>query len=102
MFELLKDIGYQSLLLYEGNGDFMFSSTVDNSIFIEEMHAHFAGRMSARYADICVFHVEDHEFFGTCRESELTFFETYRAGNSDEVLRLHEFDKLTGSGHGRL
>ena len=75
VFQTLREIGYENMLLYEGNGDFMFSSKLTDQRFIEELHCYFSGRSSTKYADVCVFHRLDSEFFEICRRSELVYYQ---------------------------
>ena len=71
IFPFLRNLGYRDLLLFEGNGDFMFSGTLDDERFLEEMHACFTGRASKKYADLCVFPGELKELFERCRAEEV-------------------------------
>lgn len=71
IFPFFRNLGYRDLLLFEGNGDFMFSGTLDDERFLDEMHACFTGRASKKYADLCVFPEELTELFERCREEEM-------------------------------
>lgn len=71
LFPLLAKTGYRWLLLFEGNGDFMFSGTLDDDRFLQETHAYFSGRASKKYADICLFPTTEKDLFEQSREQEM-------------------------------
>lgn len=71
IFGLLRTIGYESMLVFEGSGEFMFSADLSQERLLEELHTYFVGRRSKRYADVCVFHSGDRLLFEQCRSEEL-------------------------------
>ncbi len=81
IFSFLNEIEYKFMLLYASNGDFMFSSTLDNQVFIEELHSYFSGPKTRMCGDICVFQSEDDDLFEVCRRNELNYFKNYRQQN---------------------
>lgn len=78
IFDTLASVGYQNLLLYENNGEFLLSTTIDDNRLLEDITHFYTGRKGIRYCDICVFHKEDIDLFNTIRKSEINFFEQSR------------------------
>jgi FkbM family methyltransferase len=78
IFNDLSSYGYKNLLIYDNFGDLMFSTNINNSRLLEELHLYFSGRLGHRYCDICVFHTEDSDLFEIAREREIQFFENIR------------------------
>lgn len=57
----LRDLGYEDVLFYEDNGEFILSGKLSDTSLIEQLH-HWTGHSKAvYYVDIAVFHREDHE-----------------------------------------
>ena len=73
IFETLRSIGYSGLLVFEGNGDFMFSLELLQKGLLEEMHCYFLGGRPRKYADLCAFHSSDSDVFERCRSGERHF-----------------------------
>lgn len=71
IFRQLRSVGYEGVLVFEGNGDFMFSLRLQQEELIEELHCYFVGRESKKYADLCMFHKQDGHLFDQCRAMEL-------------------------------
>ncbi len=72
----LREIGYKTLLVYDNLGNYMFSSDLDNSVFIEEINNYFLGGNGKRYCDMCVFPIEDNDLFQIIRDSEIPSIST--------------------------
>jgi FkbM family methyltransferase len=80
IFDDLRKLGYEGVLVFEGNGDFMFSLELSQERLIEELHCYFLGRRSKKYADLCVFHRRDRSLFEECRLIELRNAKSSRSG----------------------
>ena len=79
IFNMLADIGYAKMLVYDNNGELIMSVNLSDKRLIEELHGFYSGRRGSRYCDICVFHSEDESLFDSIRKSELKFFEQVRS-----------------------
>ena len=73
IFKQLRDIGYDGVLVFEGNGEFMFSLELNQEVLLEELHCYLLGRESKKYADLCTFHSSDRPLFERCRSEELRY-----------------------------
>lgn len=82
IFEALRGIGYEGLLVFEGNGDFMFSLELREKVLVEELHCYFLGRQSKKYANLCAFHSNDKALFEYCRSEELRFAASIRSADT--------------------
>ncbi|MDP1676344.1 MAG: FkbM family methyltransferase [Bacteroidota bacterium] len=74
IFRFLEDLGYFSLLIYEGHGDLLCSTNFAEMRLLEELHYYFSGSGTNRHADICVFHREDSELYHKTRDFELQYY----------------------------
>jgi len=75
----LKKAGYQRVLVYEGNGDYMLSAELEDYTLFLEMHEYFSGRLgSGKWCDLCIFHADDEEIAQVIRRSELDVFRAAR------------------------
>ncbi|HWN11855.1 MAG TPA: FkbM family methyltransferase [Pyrinomonadaceae bacterium] len=60
--QMLKDIGYETILFYDGQGRLVLSTNLKNQAVIEDLHEYANGRNGAiYYYDLCVFHREDSD-----------------------------------------
>ncbi len=73
IFGTLRGIGYSGLLVFEGNGDFMYSLELHQQGLLEEMHYYLLGGRPRKYADLCAFHSSDSDVFERCRSGERRF-----------------------------
>ncbi|HEX9006767.1 MAG TPA: hypothetical protein VF889_05705, partial [Bacteroidota bacterium] len=71
IFGQLRDWGYEGMLVYEGNGDYMLSLELSQELLVKELHTYFLGRGSRKYANLCLFQLNDHRLFEECRAAEL-------------------------------
>lgn len=78
VFSTLSSIGYKALLIYQNNGDYMFSMAPSDKVLSEEIHNYFSGRDRELYCDICAFPEEDIDLFENVRVAEMKFFKTLR------------------------
>lgn len=74
VFKVLKNIGYEKLLIYDNTGDFLISLSLEQTSNLEELDIYFKSSKSAKYLDICVFHAEDSDIADKIRNSEIEFF----------------------------
>lgn len=81
IFNILSQVGYANLLIYENNGELLVSADVDNTRLLEDINHYYTGRNSIRYCDICAFHEEDVDLFERIRENEIQFFINSRNTN---------------------
>jgi FkbM family methyltransferase len=78
MLGRLKRVGYQRVLVYEGNGDYMFSAELGNDTLFFDLHEYLSGRNRAKWCDLCIFHAEDEELAKVIRRNELDVFRAAR------------------------
>lgn len=72
IFEELRDIGYQTALIFDNIGLFMRSIHVGDCKQIEELHHYLRIKQPGRfYADICVFHNSHSELAECVRQDAL-------------------------------
>ena len=74
VFNSLKEMGYEKLLIYDNTSVFKMLVNIQDVNTLEELHRYYTGRKSEMYMDICVFHRDDSELADTIRESEVNFF----------------------------
>ncbi len=74
----LKECGYQYLVFYMSNGDYLLSSDINDEKTITELVHYFSGRKVELYTDICAFSGEDKDIFDITREREVQFFRKAR------------------------
>jgi FkbM family methyltransferase len=79
IFSFLIDMGYDTVLLYENNGDFIISSELKNTQLLEDITNYYTGRQGKKYCDICTFHKEDRDLFVQIRNSEIIYFNKFRS-----------------------
>ena len=71
VFEMLRNINYKSVIVYDNLGDYHMMATLDNCTLLEDIHHYYAGCQSKRYADIIAFHEEDLDLCDTIRLDEI-------------------------------
>lgn len=74
IFSYLLDLGYERAIMYANFGDYMFSFTLSNFEFIEEMREYFYKNDKIPYSDLCVFHKNDNDLYQNVRKAELDYF----------------------------
>ena len=79
-FRGLANAGYDRLLVYENTGDFLLSLRLSDETALRDLHEHYRGRKSLRYADLCLFSEADEELADSFHESELAHFRAARGG----------------------
>jgi FkbM family methyltransferase len=68
---LLKDIGYDTILFYDGTGRLVLSSSLTDMDSINDLHEYANGRDGAiYYYDLCLFHREDTDIASNFRRAE--------------------------------
>ncbi len=77
VFATLGSAGYRNALLYDRTGEYMFSSALSDTRFIDEMHVYFSDPKGLRHCDLCVFHDEDTDLFEKLRVDELEAFREF-------------------------
>ena len=78
VFQILREGGYEKLIIYESNGDYLLMTDLYHTQILEDIHHFYSGRKSQKYCDICVFHTEDNELAESVRLRELSFFSKQR------------------------
>lgn len=78
IFESLRQVGYQYLLIWENVGDYLLSVELHNQLLLEDIHHFYSGRSSNRYCDICALHTQDEDIFHAIRQKEIEFFTQFR------------------------
>lgn len=74
-FELLKECGYEYLLIYQNIGDYLISLELStDTTKIVDLVNYYMGRNSFLYADICAFSQKDKQLFETARKNEIAYF----------------------------
>lgn len=79
VLEALRQAGYQTAIFWDNIGDYLASADLSDRRLVEDLDAHYQGRASSRYADICVFHDCDADLAAAVREGELQFFRNFRS-----------------------
>lgn len=74
VFNSLKNIGYEKLLIYDNTSVFKMSLNIQDVKALEELHLYYSGRQSEMYMDICAFHRDDSELADAISELEVNFF----------------------------
>ena len=78
VFPFLKSVGYQYLVIYDNNSDFLISLNLDQTDQIQELHEHFSGRHGYRYMDIVAFSRNDKSLWQETVRTERKFFKKQR------------------------
>lgn len=69
--QMLKGIGYETILFYDGQGRLVLSTNLKNQAVIEDLHEYANGRNGAiYYYDLCLFHREDSDIAATFESGE--------------------------------
>ena len=74
----LRRVGYHRVLVYEADGDYMFSAELGHQLLFSELHEYFSGRASRKYCDLCIFHHDDEDIAEIIRRNELKMFQAAR------------------------
>jgi FkbM family methyltransferase len=74
VFDALSGAGYDTVMFYDNNGDYLLTSEINLENIIKDIHYYYSGRNIEHYCDICVFHKEDSDIAGRIRDEELKFF----------------------------
>ena len=78
-FELLKECGYEYLLIYQNIGDYLISLELStDATKIVDLVNYYMGRNSFLYGDICAFAKKDKALFETARKNEIDYFAELR------------------------
>jgi FkbM family methyltransferase len=79
IFGLLQSWGYEYMLVYQNNGDYLLSlhlSSAGDILF--DLANYYMGRETQLYADVCLFSGRDRLLFEEAREKELAWFSRFR------------------------
>jgi FkbM family methyltransferase len=68
IFELLRGIGYTTLIVYKNTGQYLVSLELSQRSELEEIQSHFAG--IGGFCDVVAFHSEDADIAESIRNSE--------------------------------
>ncbi|HMN23891.1 MAG TPA: FkbM family methyltransferase [Ignavibacteriaceae bacterium] len=74
VFNTLRDIGYEKLIIYDNTGDFLISLSLGQTTILEELNLYYTGKKGDKYMDICIFHSEDSDLADKIRIFELEFY----------------------------
>ncbi len=74
----LKQTGYEHLMFYMNNGDFLLSCNINQSEITDQLIHYFSGRNIAVFADICAFSSQDKYLFDLCVKEEILHFKKSR------------------------
>ncbi|HEY2030290.1 MAG TPA: FkbM family methyltransferase [Myxococcales bacterium] len=77
-FRGLAAAEYDRLLVYENTGDFLLSLRLSDEAALRDLHEHYRGRKSLRYADLCLFSGADADLAASFHESELAHYRVAR------------------------
>ncbi len=68
---MLKDIGYETILFYDGQGRLVLSTSLQDQAVIEDLHEYANGKNGAiYYYDLCLFHSEDSDIATSFESAE--------------------------------
>lgn len=82
VFQALCNIGYDRLMVYENNGEYLLTTRLTEAQLLEDLHVFYSGRAGARYMDVCAFHDEDSDVCQAVRLAEIEFFQRARCGSN--------------------
>jgi FkbM family methyltransferase len=85
VFDMLKTIGYESIMVYDNYGDYLITARLDDESILKDIHQYFSGRESKSYADICAFHEEDANLLQSIRSAEIDFFKHARKSSPHSI-----------------
>ncbi len=74
----LKNCGYQHLVFFMNNGDYLLSCDIDDKALTDQLIQYFSGRNVELFVDICAFPGADKDIFDTCVREELKHFKEVR------------------------
>lgn len=78
LFPYLKSCGYQYIMVYMSNGDFLLSCSLEDETIANQIVHYVSGRNLELYVDICAFSVNDKEIYELCVKEEVQFFKKAR------------------------
>ena len=79
IFGLLQSWGYEYMLVYQNNGDYLLSMNLSSAgDMLFDLTNYYMGRETQLYADVCLFSGRDRRLFEKAREEELAWFSRYR------------------------
>lgn len=68
---MLKDIGYDGILFYDGQGRLVLSASLKNTELINDLHQYANGKSGAiYYYDLCLFHRDDGDIAAAFETAE--------------------------------
>jgi FkbM family methyltransferase len=76
--ELLADLGYHGLLVYENTGDLICAVRMTETRVLETLLEGFSGRGGNRYLDVCAFHATHERAFDRVLARERAFYARQR------------------------
>jgi len=82
VFRALCSVGYDGLVVYENNGEYLLTTRLTEVEVLEDLHNFYSGRAAMRYMDVCAFHEEDSDVCQAVRRAEIEFFERARCGSN--------------------
>lgn len=71
VFEILRELGYSKLMIFENTGHYLISIDLSSEILLQDIHHFFSGWHGQRYCDICAFHLEDEDIWSAARSMEM-------------------------------
>jgi len=74
VFNVLRNLGYEKVLIYDNLGIYLISLSLQQTNCIEELNLYFYSPKSDTYMDICVFHSEDSDVADKIRSLEIDYY----------------------------
>ncbi len=74
----LKECGYEYIIFYMSNGEYLLSCTLSDDKLVNEMVHFFSGRKVELYTDICAFSKKDKDIYDLAVAEEVAFFRRAR------------------------
>ncbi len=75
IFEFLKEMGYHGVMFYTGEGDLLYSCTLDDDWAVKQIHEYFA--RGSRFGDFAVFPAVDKNLYEQILSAENAFFRNF-------------------------
>ncbi|MBN2396106.1 MAG: FkbM family methyltransferase [Candidatus Atribacteria bacterium] len=74
LFKNLRNIGYETALVYNNFGEYFLSFRLDNTELISDLNLYYTGWKGNKYFDICVFHEEDDDLAQIIHSAEVNYY----------------------------
>jgi FkbM family methyltransferase len=74
----LRDIGYKTISIWDGAGDFLLQTHLSDDKIIDDILEYYRNRWGEMYMDICVTHEKDEDVADSIRTTEIEYFRGFR------------------------